>query len=156
VLPSSYWEPCIRCCQSSRYLLSCPYSESICFYSHPFHYSHFLHLLRYLCGTISCHFFYPCSSSLQSQAYSDVTWASDHLDLRSLSAFLGGSLFAWKTKKEIVVSECRGYWSILMCMSLHRLPLSDSTCAISTAQDPMKYELTKHISVDASFVCTVV
>jgi hypothetical protein len=36
--------------------------------------------------------------------------------------------------------------------------LSDSTCAtaISTAQDLMKYELTKHKSVDASFVCTVV
>ena len=30
--------------------------------------------------------------------------------------------------------------------------LSDSTCAISIACDPVKHELTKHIGVDASFV----
>ena len=30
--------------------------------------------------------------------------------------------------------------------------LSDSTCAISIARDPVKHELTKHIGVDASFV----
>jgi hypothetical protein len=43
------------------------------------------------------------STSLQLQAYSDVTWASDSSDRRSLSAycfFLGGSLIAWKTKKQ--------------------------------------------------------
>ena len=32
------------------------------------------------------------------------------------------------------------------------LLLSDSTCAISIARDPVKHELTKHIGVDAS-VC---
>ena len=30
--------------------------------------------------------------------------------------------------------------------------LSDSTCAINIARDPVKHELTKHIGVDASFV----
>jgi hypothetical protein len=34
--------------------------------------------------------------------------------------------------------------------------LSDSTGAISIAHDPMKHELTKHIGVDASFVCASV
>jgi hypothetical protein len=29
--------------------------------------------------------------------------------------------------------------------------LSDSTCAISIARDPVKHELTKHVSVDAHF-----
>ena len=30
--------------------------------------------------------------------------------------------------------------------------LSDSTCVISIARDPVKHELTKHIGVDAFFV----
>jgi hypothetical protein len=61
------------------------------------HYSHFLHVLRYLRGTISHRLFFPCS---------DATWASDPSDRRSLSAycvFLGGSLIAWKTKKQTAV-----------------------------------------------------
>jgi hypothetical protein len=46
------------------------------------HYSHLLHVLRYLCGTISRHLFYSRSSSLQLQAYCDATWASDSSDRR--------------------------------------------------------------------------
>jgi hypothetical protein len=34
--------------------------------------------------------------------------------------------------------------------------LSDSTGAISIAQDLVKHELTKHIGIDASFVYTAV
>jgi hypothetical protein len=34
--------------------------------------------------------------------------------------------------------------------------LSDSTGAISIARDLVKHELTKHIGVDASLVCTIV
>jgi hypothetical protein len=66
------------------------------------HYSHLLRVLCYLCGTITRRLFFPRSSSLQLQCYSDATWASDPTDRRSLSAycvFLGGSLIAWKTKK---------------------------------------------------------
>uniref|UniRef100_A0A0A9DCA1 Reverse transcriptase Ty1/copia-type domain-containing protein n=1 Tax=Arundo donax TaxID=35708 RepID=A0A0A9DCA1_ARUDO len=72
------------------------------------HYNYLLRVLRYLRGTISRHLFLLCSSSLQLQAYSDAIWASDSSDRRSLSAycvFLGGSLIAWKTKKQIVVSR---------------------------------------------------
>ena len=47
---------------------------------------------------ISHRLFFPSSSSLQLQAYADATWASDPSDL-------GGSLIAWKTKKQIVVSR---------------------------------------------------
>jgi hypothetical protein len=59
------------------------------------YYSHLLHVLRYLCGTISHRLFFSHSSSLQLQAYCDATWTSNHSDRRSLSAyfvFLGGSL----------------------------------------------------------------
>jgi hypothetical protein len=44
------------------------------------HYSHLLHVLRYLRGTISRHLFFPHSSSLQLQAYCDATGASDPSD----------------------------------------------------------------------------
>ena len=72
------------------------------------HYSHLLRVLRYLRGTITRRLFFPRSSSFQLQAYSDATWASDSSDRRSLSAycvFLGGSLIAWKTKKQTAVSR---------------------------------------------------
>ena len=72
------------------------------------HYSHLLRVLRYLRGTSSRRLFFPRSGSLQLQAYSDATWASDPMDHRSLSAycvFLGGSLIAWKTKKQTAVSR---------------------------------------------------
>uniref|UniRef100_A0ACD5Z085 Uncharacterized protein n=1 Tax=Avena sativa TaxID=4498 RepID=A0ACD5Z085_AVESA len=72
------------------------------------HYSHLLRVLRYLRGTITRCLFFPRSSSLQLQCYSDATWANDPMDRRSLSTycvFLGGSLVAWKTKKHVVVSR---------------------------------------------------
>jgi hypothetical protein len=61
------------------------------------HYSHLLHVLRYLRGTSTHRLFFSCSNSLQLQAYCDATWASDPSDRRSPSAycvFLGGSLIA--------------------------------------------------------------
>src|SRR4051812_20836055 len=58
------------------------------------HYSHLLRVLHYLRGTNTRRLFFPRSSSLQLQAYSDATWASNPWDRRSLSVycvFLGGS-----------------------------------------------------------------
>uniref|UniRef100_A0A453G0E8 Reverse transcriptase Ty1/copia-type domain-containing protein n=1 Tax=Aegilops tauschii subsp. strangulata TaxID=200361 RepID=A0A453G0E8_AEGTS len=139
------------------------------------HYSHLLRVLRYLRGTISHRLFFPRSSSLQLQAYSDATWASDPTDRRSLSAycvFLGGSLISWKTKKQTAVSHSSAE-AELRAMALLTAEvtwlrwlledfgvsvttpttlLSDSTGAISIARDPVKHELTKHIGVDASYV----
>uniref|UniRef100_A0ACD5W6D1 Uncharacterized protein n=1 Tax=Avena sativa TaxID=4498 RepID=A0ACD5W6D1_AVESA len=72
------------------------------------HYSHLLRVLRYLRGVITRRLFFPRSSSLQLQCYSDATWVSDPSDRCSISAycvFLGGSLIAWKMKKQIAVSR---------------------------------------------------
>uniref|UniRef100_A0ACD5V8W4 Uncharacterized protein n=1 Tax=Avena sativa TaxID=4498 RepID=A0ACD5V8W4_AVESA len=69
---------------------------------------HYSHLLRVLRGMIARRLFFPRSSSLQLQCYSDATWASDPSNCRSLSAycvFLGGSLIAWKTKKQTTISR---------------------------------------------------
>jgi hypothetical protein len=118
--------------------------------------------------------FFPRSSSLQLQVYYDATWASDPSDRRSLSAycvFLGDSLIAWKTKKQIAVShssaeaELRAMalvttevtwlrWLLKdfgVSVSMPTPLLSDRTEAISIARDPVKHELTNHIDVDAHF-----
>ncbi|XP_014661111.1 uncharacterized protein LOC106804459 [Setaria italica] len=138
------------------------------------HYNHLLRILRYLRGTISCRLFFPRSSSLYLTAYCDATWASDPSDRRSLSAycvFLGGSLIAWKTKKQVAVSrlsaeaELRAMafvtaevtwlrWLLEdfgVSVSVPTPLLSDSTRAIRIARDPVKHELTKHIGVDVSY-----
>jgi hypothetical protein len=96
------------------------------------------------------------------------------MDRRSLSAycvFLGGSLIAWKTKKQIAVShssvEVELRAMALLTTEVTRLRwlladfgvsittptplLSDSTGAISIARDPVKHELTKHIGIDAFY-----
>jgi hypothetical protein len=72
------------------------------------HYSHLLRVLCYLRGTSTRRLFFPHSSSLELQAYCNATWASGPSDRRSLSAyyvFLGDSLIAWKTKKQVAVSR---------------------------------------------------
>jgi hypothetical protein len=138
------------------------------------HYSHLLRVLCYLRGISTRRLFFPCSSSLQLQAYCDATWASDPSDHHSLSAycvFLGSSLIAWKTKKQVVVSrssaeaelramalmttEVTWLWWLLedfgASVSMPTPHLSDSTGAISIARDPVKHELTKYIVVDAHF-----
>jgi histone deacetylase 1/2 len=94
------------------------------------------------------------------------------MDRRSLYAyyvFLGGSLIAWKTKKQIAVSrssveaELRAMalltaevtwlrWLLAdfgVSVTTHTPVLSDST--ISIACDPVKHELTKHIGIDAFY-----
>jgi hypothetical protein len=138
------------------------------------HYSHIIRVLRYLHGTISRRLFFPCSSSLPLQAYCDATWASDPFDRRSLSAycvFLGGFLIAWKTKKQVAVSHSSAHVELCamalviaevtwlrwlledfgVFVSMPTPLLSDNTWAISIARDPIKHELTKHVSIDAHF-----
>jgi hypothetical protein len=138
------------------------------------HYSHLLRVLRYLRGTITHRLFFPRSSSLQLQAYSDATWVSDPMDRRSLSAyyvFLGGLLIAWKTKKQTAVSrssvdaELRAMallttevtwlrWLLadfVVSVTTPTTLLSDSIGAISITRDPVKHELTKHIGVDTFY-----
>jgi hypothetical protein len=138
------------------------------------HYSHLLRVLHYLHGTITRRLFFPRSSSLQLQAYSDAMWASDPMDRCSLSAycvFLGGLLIAWKMKKQTAVSrssveaelqamallttEVTWLWWLLANFGVFVTTptplLSDSTGAISIARDPVKHELTKHIGVDAFY-----
>jgi hypothetical protein len=85
--------------------------------------------------------------------------------------FFGGSLIAWKTKKQVPVShsiahvELRAMALVIaevtwlrwlledfgVFVSMPTPLLSDSTCAISIARDLIKYELTKHVGINAHF-----
>jgi hypothetical protein len=93
------------------------------------HYSHLLRVLCYFRGTITCRLFFPRSSSFQLQAYSNATWASDS-NRRSLSTyciFLGGSLIAWKTKKQTTVS-CSSTEAELRAMALAMVEVTWLQC----------------------------
>ncbi|XP_022683811.1 uncharacterized protein LOC101777761 [Setaria italica] len=119
-------------------------------------------------------FYLSQENSLHLQAYCDATWASDPSDRRCLSTyciFLGGSLIAWKTKKQVAISrssaeaELRAMalvtaevtwlqWLLEdfgVSVSVPTSFLFDSVGAISIARDPMKHELTKYIGVDVSY-----
>jgi hypothetical protein len=118
--------------------------------------------------------FFLRSSSLQLQTYCDATWASDSSDRRSLFTyyiFLGGSLIAWNTKKQVTVSRSSAEaklramtlvtaevtWLLWLLedfgvsISMPTPFLSNSAGAISIARDSVKQELTKHIGVDTHF-----
>jgi hypothetical protein len=95
----------------------------------------------------------------------------DRLSLFAYCVFLGGSLIAWKTKKQTAVSrssvEAEFQAMALLTTEVTWLRwlladfgvsvttptplLSDSTGAISIAHDLVKHELTKHIGVDAFY-----
>jgi len=143
------------------------------------HYAHLLQALCYLRGTTSRSLFYSRQSSLQLQAYSDATWASDPDDRHFVSGyyiFLSSSLVVWKTKRQTIVArssveaELRALatttqeiiwlrW-LLQDLGVHiasPTPLHcDSSGALQIATDPVKHELTKHIGIDAHFTrCSV-
>jgi hypothetical protein len=138
------------------------------------HYGHLLRVLRYLHGTISRCLLYASDSPLQLHAYSDATWASDHVDRCSAIGYcilLRSSPITWKSKKQAVISRSSAEAKlralatttaeiIWLCWLLADLGVScdtstpllcDNLSAIQIAHDPVKHELTKHIGVDASF-----
>ena len=51
------------------------------------HYAHLIRVLRYLRGTMSRRLFYATSSQPTLHAYSDATWASEHVDRRSVTGY---------------------------------------------------------------------
>jgi hypothetical protein len=83
--------------------------------------------------------------------------------LSAYYVFLGGSLIAWKTKKQTAVSrssteaELRAMASLTAEVTWLRWLLEDFGVSITTpTQDPVKHEVTKCIGVDAFFVRTAV
>jgi hypothetical protein len=106
--------------------------------------------------------------TLHLHAYCDAIWGSDPSNFKSLSAyciFLGSSLIALKTKKQIVVSRSSTEAELhaLGCVTAEvtwlkwflddfgvalssSMPVHcDSIGTISIAQDSVKHELAKHV-----------
>ena len=125
-------------------------------------------ILKYLKGTMTYSLWYPRNQNLQLTAYLDVDWAI-YLDERKRTSggafFLGDSLVAWLSKKQISISLSTTeavyivattwctqiLWMIQTLADLEvkyvdPIPLHcDNTSAISMSKNPVLHSKTKHI-----------
>jgi hypothetical protein len=139
------------------------------------HYNAALRVLRYLKGSPGRGLFFPRSSGLHIQVYTDADWAGCKDTRRSISGqcfFLGQSLISWKTKKQPTVSRssseaeyramasatCELQWLIYLLNDLHiecvKPPVlyCDNQSAIHIAANPVFHERTKHLEIDCHIV----
>lgn len=119
--------------------------------------------------------FYAANSSLHLEAFCDSDWGSCTHTSRSVTGiclFLGTSLVAWSSKKQMVVSRstaeaelraladtaCDLSWFHLLLSELH-VPQPratdihcDNQAALDIAADPVFHPKTKHFALDCHFV----
>lgn len=147
------------------------------FLSKPTHTHHnaALRVLRYLKGCPGKGLFFPRSSSLHLQGFSDADWAGCIETRRSISGqcfFLGNSLISWRTKKQMTVSRssseaeyralasaaCEMQWLLYLLRDLHvkssKPPVlfCDNQSALHIAANPVFHERTKHLDIDCHIV----
>lgn len=139
------------------------------------HFNVALKVIKYIKGTVSQGLFMSASSSMQVTAYADADWAACPYTRQSLTGYcvtLGGSLIAWKSKKQNTVSRssaeaeyrtmadtcCEIQWLInlfheLGCPKMAPVTLyCDNKSALYIASNPVFHERTKHISIDCHLV----
>ncbi|XP_015955113.1 uncharacterized mitochondrial protein AtMg00810-like [Arachis duranensis] len=132
------------------------------------------HLLRYIKGTIGQGLLFLANSEKRLIGYVNVDWAGC-LDTRwsvtGFCLFIGNSLVAWRSKKQITVSRSSAeseYWAMVAAPAKLKwlkgllldfqvdIPSSmlfcDSQSIIHIASNPTFHERTKHIEVDFHFV----
>ncbi len=64
-------------------------------------------ILRYIKHTLQCGIFYEAKSQLQVHGYTDVDWAGNVLDRRSINGFMfsfGNGVVSWSSKKQPIVA----------------------------------------------------
>ncbi|KAI0492822.1 hypothetical protein KFK09_027098 [Dendrobium nobile] len=131
-------------------------------------------LLRYIKGTLYFGLLIT-NRKLVLHSYTDVDWASDATDRKSISGsctFLGPNLISWSVKKQVTVvksSPEAEYISLSAATSeviwLPRLAAElnlpqhtpttiycDNTSAIALAKNPVFHAITKHIEIDYHFI----
>jgi hypothetical protein len=147
------------------------------FLSKPTQYHHqaALRVLKYLKGCPGRGLFFPRSSSLTLQGFSDADWAGCLDTGKSISGqcfFLGNSMISWRTKKQNTVSRssseaeyralasttCELQWILYLLRDLHvsctKLPVlyCDNQSAIHIASNPVFHERTKHLEIDCHLI----
>ncbi|GJV42892.1 ribonuclease H-like domain-containing protein [Tanacetum coccineum] len=134
-----------------------------------------LHILRYVRGTIDHGLHLHVSSTAQLTAYTDADWAGCPVTRRSTSGycvFLGDNLLSWSAKRQVTLSrssaeaEYRGVanvvaetaWLRNLLLELHA-PLStativycDNVSAVYLSTNSVQHQRTKHIEIDIHFV----
>ncbi|KAM7513703.1 hypothetical protein LguiA_003286 [Lonicera macranthoides] len=139
------------------------------------HFDAVIRILRYLKGTVFHGLHYSSKSSLVLRAYSDVDWAGDPTDRRSITGycfFLGDSLLTWRSKKQSVVSRSstEAEYRALADTSQELIWLRrlldelgapqdsattlycDNRSAIQISHNDVFHERTKHIEIDCHFI----
>ena len=108
-------------------------------------------------------------------AYTDVDWATDPNDRRSISGYcvyLGDNLVAWSSRKQGIIAKSTTelkYRAMTLCsteitwinsllgelkMEVENVPIiiSDSTSAAAIAANPVHHSRTKHFEIDFHFL----
>jgi len=139
------------------------------------HHNVALRVLIYLKGCPGKGLFFPISSSLHLQGFSDADWAGCVDSRRSISGqcfFIENSLISGRTKKQTTVSRssskaeysalasatCELQWILYLLKDLNiqssKLPVlfCDNQSALHIAANPIFHEPTKHLEIDCHLV----
>ncbi|XP_019162633.1 PREDICTED: uncharacterized protein LOC109159077 [Ipomoea nil] len=132
-------------------------------------------VLRYLKGSPGKGIFYPTSSQIRLQGFSDSDWATcaeSRKFVTDYCIYLGESLISWKTKKQATVSRssseaeyraltstvCEIQWFLYLLADLEMKPKTptalfcDNKPAIAIGENHVFHERTKHIEIDCHVV----
>ncbi|XP_071727443.1 secreted RxLR effector protein 161-like [Rutidosis leptorrhynchoides] len=134
-----------------------------------------IRIIRYLKKTAGHGVVFKRNGHLETQIYTDASWAGEKGDRRSTSGFftlVGGNLVAWRSKKQKVVSlssaesEFRGVakgvaealWIKKLLTETGFPPkesiqiMCDNEAAIAISENPVQHDRTKHVEMDRHFI----
>ncbi|XP_071739272.1 secreted RxLR effector protein 161-like [Rutidosis leptorrhynchoides] len=130
-------------------------------FMHPPQVHHFeaaMRIIRYLKKTPGHGVILKKNGHLETQIYTNASWAAEKGDRRSTSGFftiVGGNLVAWRSKKQKVVSLSSAeseFREIGFSPKEAIQILCDNEAAIAISENPVQHDLTKHVEIDRHFI----